>query len=535
MYRDLRNAVYNDPEAPGQRRKGVASSLIRGGYVVTRAGTDASSTMVVSDGAIFQRDGIIEEVGPYDLLKSRYEADEEIGGRSYLVFPGLVNAHHHGRGVTTFQMGACDDSLETWILAGWGRRPEDHYLATLYTAIQMIESGTTTLMYNHVQTPVSGLEADVDEILRAFNDSGMRTAFSIYFRNQNRVVYADDEEFISNLPPDLASSLRRFLAATSMTADDYFAVFENIHRKYGLDSSGKVRVLLSPSNVQWNSDDFLQRTKEYAARYGTGIHIHLVESFYQKQYGLRTWGKTPVAHLNDLGFLGPELSCAHAVWLTEEDIALLAESETSVCHNASSNLRLKNGVAPVNAMLAKGVNVAMGTDSTAINDDDDMIQEMRLVSKLHRQPGLQDPAINSHQALRMATLNAAGPTFFHDQIGSLEKGRRADMVLLDMTSIQEPYLDSEIHVVDALLYRGKARHVDTVIIDGEVVLRDGKLTRISKEDVARELKERFSRPLEPTALEARQMAHRLVPYVSRFYEDWDRPMGNPHYQYNSRT
>ena len=193
-----------------------------------------------------------------------------------------------------------------------------------------------------------------------------------------------------------------------------------------------------------------------------------------------------MAHLDDLCFLGPELSCAHAVWLTDNDIDLLAGSRTTVCHNASSNLRLKNGIAPVNAMLAKGVNVSVGTDSTAINDDDDMLQEIRLLSKLHRQPSLAAPAVNSHQALRMATLNAAQPTFFHDRIGALEKGRRADMVLLDMSGIEEPYFDPDINVVDALLYRGKARQVDTVMIDGQVVLRDGRFTKIDKEDVLRD-------------------------------------------------
>ena len=513
----------------------MATSLIRGKYVVSRAGTDADSSVVITDGAIFQRDGVIEDVGPYDDLKSRHNADEEIGGQSYLVFPGLVNAHHHGRGVTTLQMGACDDSLETWILSGWSRRPYDHYLVTLYTAMQMIESGTTSVMYNHPQTPVSGLEDDIDQILRGFGDAGMRTAFSVYFRNQNRVVYDDDERFMAGLPSDLAASLSKFLAASNLSADDYFALFESTYRKYGTDPSSRVRVLLSPSNVQWASDDFLQRTKEYAARYNTGIHIHLVETSYQKQYGIRTWGKTPVAHLEDLGFLGPEVSCAHAVWLTDDDIDLLGQSNTTLCHNVSSNLRLKNGVAPVNSMWAKGVNVAMGTDSTAISDDDDMLQEMRLVSKIHRQPGIGAPAISSHQVLRMATLNAAAPTFFHDEIGALEKGRRADVVLLDMTYIQDPYLDPDVHIVDALLYRGKAQHVDTVIIDGEVVLRNGRFTRINKEDVLGELKDRFARPLETSVVEARQMVEQLLPYVERFYQSWGPEKGPPHYRYNSRA
>lgn len=513
----------------------MATSLIRGKYVICRAGADAGSSTVLTDGAVFQRDGVIEDVGDYSVLKSSYDADEEIGGSGYLVFPGLVNAHHHGRGVTTFQMGTCDDCLETWILGGWGRRPYDHYLMTLYTAIQMIESGTTTIMYNHPQTPVSGLEDDLGQILRAFDDTGIRTAFSVYFRQRNRVVYADDEQFMSGLPADLAASLRSYLAAVDLSEEDYFALFDGIHRKYGADPAGKVRVLLSPSNVQWVSDDFLQRTKEHAASRQVGVHMHLVESFYQKEYGSRTWGKTPVAHLDDLGFLGPELSCAHAVWLTDQDIDLLSQSETTVCHNASSNLRLKNGVAPVNVMAARGVNAAMGTDSTAINDDDDMLQEMRLVAKLHRQPGIGEPGINSHQVLRMATINAARPTFFHDSIGALEKGRRADLVLLNLTSIEEPYMDPDTDPVDALLYRGKASHVDTVLVDGKVVLRDGRFTLLDKAELIKELKDRFARPLEPQAVEARNLVRRLLPYVEQFYRGWTPGGGPPHYLYNSRV
>jgi len=512
----------------------MASSLIRGKYVICRAGTDAGSSTVLTDGAIFQRDGVIEDVGDYAHLKSSYNADEEIGGQNYIVFPGLVNAHHHGRGVTTFQMGTCDDSLERWIIDGWGRRPWDHYLMTLYTAMQMIESGTTTVMYNHSVTPVATLESDIEEVLRGFADSGMRTAFSVSFREQNRLVYNDDQVFMSGLPGDLADGLRSYISAVALPTEDYFVLFENLHRRFQDVPDSRVSVLLSPANVQWVSDDFLRRTKEYATNHQAGIHMHLVESFYQKEYGIRTWGKTPIAHLQDLGFLGPELSCAHAVWLTDQDIDLLAQGQTTVCHNASSNLRLKNGVAPVTAMAARGVNVAMGTDSTALNDDDDMIQEMRLVSRLHREPGIGNPEVNSHQALRMATLNGAEPTFFHDRIGALEKGRRADMVLLDLAHIQEPYLEPDIDIVDALVYRGKAQNVDTVLIDGKVVLRDGKFAGVSKEDVVKELRDRFDRPLEAQALTARNLVQGLMPYIERFYEGWNSGDSPTHYRYNSR-
>ena len=511
----------------------MSSSLIRGKYVICLAGDDADTTTVISDGAVLQRDGVIVDVGLFERLRTTPDVEEVIGGPNQVVFPGLVNSHHHGRGVTTFQMIGCDSCLETWMISGWGRRPYDNYLVTVYTAMRMIESGTTTVMFNQPQITVSNLEEDVGKILRGFAATGMRTAFSVYFKDRNRVVYADDEQFLSGLPSDLAASVRRYLASIDLSMSDYFELFERTYNKYGSDPNGLVTVLLSPANIQWVSDDFLQRTKEYAARFQTGVHMHLVESLYEKEYGIRTWSKTPVARLDELGFLGPELSCAHSVWLTDEDIELLAQNSTTVCHNPSSNLRLKNGVAPVNAMLARGVNVSLGTDSTSINDDDDMIQEMRLASKLHRQPSIAAPAVSSHQVLKMATINAAQPTFFH-QIGSLEKGKRADMVLMDLTAIEEPYLDSRIDIVDALLYRGKALQVNTVIINGEVVLRDGRFTKVDKEEVLRELKDQFSRPVESAALEGQQTAQRLIPYVERFYQEWRPSDGPAHYLFNSR-
>ncbi|SVA05916.1 uncharacterized protein METZ01_LOCUS58770 [marine metagenome] len=513
----------------------MSTSIIRGKYVICEAGVDSQSSRVISDGAVFQRDGVIEAVGAYSDIKAAHQVEEEMGGPGFAVIPGLVNAHHHGRGVSTFQNGCIDDCLETWILSGWGRRPYDHYLMTLYTAIQMIESGTTTTMYNHAQTPAKGLADDVSEVLRGFAASGMRTAFSVYFRERNRVVYQDDEQFMSKLPNDLAGPLRQFLSASNLSEDDYFSVFQSLHQRYSDKPDSRVTVLLSPSNVQWVSDDFLLRTKEEANLTGAAIHIHLVESPYQKEYGMRTWGHTPVEHLNTLGFLGPEVSCAHSVWLTDQDIDIMAQTGATACHNPSSNLRLKNGIAPVNAMLSKGVNIALGTDSTALNDDDDLIQEMRLAAKLHRQPRMGMPALTSHQALRLATANAARPTSLRNKIGTLEAGRFADLVLLDLDAMTEPYTDNGIDVVDMLLYRGKASHVDTVMIQGEVVVRNGTFIKMNKAEVLREIKEQFARPVEARALEAKKLARGLTPFVQDFYKDWGNAEITPHYGYNSQS
>ena len=511
----------------------MASSLIRGRYLLS-ASHEGGPIETVYDAAIYQEEGLIKDIGAYAEVRAKYTPDEELGGPNYAIIPGLVNSHHHGRGVTTLQMGTCDDCLETWILAGWGRRPYDHYLMTLYTAINMVESGTTTVMYNHPQTSAATLKQDVDAVLRGFLDAGMRVAFSSYIRNQNRVVYTDDADFLSGLPADLANDVRSYLSVSDMSDDDYFAFCDEMYRQYHNDASGKVRVLLSPANVQWNSDDFLLRTKEQAARWQTGIHMHLVESPYQKDYGIRTWGKTPVEHLQDLEFLGPEISFAHAVWLTENDIDILGDAGSTVCHNASSNLRLKNGIAPVNPMLARGVNVAMGTDSTAINDDDDLIQEMRLVSKLHRQPGITEPAITVEQVLGMATANAAAPTGFAGEIGALQPGRRADLLLIRLDGLEEPYLDENTPPAEVILGRTKSRDIAATIVDGEVLTRDGQHQRVNKSDVVRELREQLARPVDSGTLSVRRMAAQLAPYVERFYLDHAPTIANPHYIYNGR-
>ena len=185
-------------------------------------------------------------------------------------------------------------------------------------------------------------------------------------------------------------------------------------------------------------------------------------------------------------------------------------------------------------MLTGGVNVAMGTDSTAINDDDDLLQEMRLVSKLHRQPGIGAPAITVDQVLAMATANAAVPTGFAGDIGVLQPGRRADLVLIRLDGLESPYLDPDTPPLEVVMGRARSGDVAAVIVDGEVLLQNGQHRRINRDDVSRELREQLSRPLEPETLATRRMAGRLSPYVEQFYTSRPATAGTPHYVYNSR-
>jgi cytosine/adenosine deaminase-related metal-dependent hydrolase len=267
----------------------------------------------------------------------------------------------------------------------------------------------------------------------------------------------------------------------------------------------------------------------------SAIHIHLQETAYQKLYGIRAWNKTPLQHLNDLGFLGPDVVCGHSAWVTEEDILIMAETGTSVCHNASSNLRLQSGIAPIGRLLEAGVRIAIGTDEAGLNDDKDMFQEMRLVLKLHRVPGIDRAPLTAHQVFQMATENGAHASWFGDKVGTLEPGKRADIVLLNLRNIEEPYLDPEVSIVDAVVHRGRGIDVDTVLVDGEVVMRERRLTMVDKDDLLKELKEALDRPLRPEEIQRRQLAKEVEPHLRGFYEGTLPTEMTPHAAYNART
>jgi cytosine/adenosine deaminase-related metal-dependent hydrolase len=471
------------------------------------------------DAALFQRDGEIVDLGSYASLKSRYADMPEVGGPAHLVMPGLVNAHHH-IGVAHPLAGCMDGSLELWLSEVWARRDVDPYLDTLWGATQLLRSGVTTVMHNVVRWIVpsgDNLLGVSDAILRGYRKAGMRVAYSIGMKEHNLVAYGSDEQFLRGLPATLAEDLRKRMRE-SMSAQGYLALFEELQRRHA--GGERVRLLLSPSNVQWASDLLLQGVKEMAAKHQAGIHMHLAETPYQSVYAQRTYGKSAVAHLAELGFLGPELSCAHGVWLDDEDIERLAAARTTICHNPSSNLRLKSGIAPVQRMLSRGIAVAFGADSSGINDDQELLQEVRLASALHRGVGHDAPRLTPADLLQMATLNGARACRLEEKVGTLERGKRADLVLVNLDRLTDGLGPSELPVSELLFQRGRDRHIDAVLIDGEVVFADGKPTGFDSAAVVAELRERFAKPLAPHEEQRRAVAHALRPYVRDFYRGW---------------
>ena len=506
-----------------------AATLVRGRYVLTRAEHDGTATLLNNAAVAIGADGSILEVGGYDDLRQSHPSADVIGDGTQFVLPGLVNAHHHGRGVSYLQLGQPDGPLETWINLSWGRKPMDSYLMGLYTLMQQLRSGTTAVMFNQ-----AGPLFEAEGTLNAFREVGVRTAFSIGFRSQCFLIYGDDDAFLATLPTDLSQAARAVVEGSRTTLDDNLNLALDLHERYEKPNPQAVRILLSPSGYHWATEEELRRIVDTARANNMGIHTHVLETVYQRLFAERARGQSPVQRLADVGMVGQGVSYAHCVWVTEDDIRILAETGTSVSHNPSSNLRLHSGIAPVRAMLDAGVNVGIGTDSTSLNDDDDILQEIGLSQRLHRAPGLDTRRVSPGELLHMATLGGAKALTLEDSIGSLEPGKRADIVLINWDRVAYPYLDAELDPLEVLVTRARSRDVRTVLIDGRIVYENGQYPTLNVPAITMRIQEALQGPPPPETLARRQTAQALAPHIRNYYQNWPLPQGPQHHLRNAR-
>jgi cytosine/adenosine deaminase-related metal-dependent hydrolase len=514
----------------------AGSTLIRGRAVVRGVRADGSAD-IVADGAVLQRGGVVAEVGPYADLRSRHADALVVGSERHVVTPGLVNGHHHV-GMTPLQLGSPDLPLELWIVRRIAARLVDPYLDALYSAFEMVASGVTTVQHLHGRTPrpVERVVEVAGQVIRAYQDIGMRVSYSYGLRDQNRIVYEDDETFLGRLPPDLAAPAREMVGEQTFSIDETLGVFETLHARYS--SEDRVGIQLAPVNLHWCSDEAIGRTVEAARRHGVPMHMHLLETALQKEYARRRTGGSPVCHLERLGALGPDMTLGHGVWATEEDIERIAASGTCLCHNCSSNLRLRSGIAPLNEYRRRGVRVALGIDEAGINDDRDMLQEMRLVLRLHRVPGLREAEVPAAaEVFRMATADGAMTTPFGARIGRLEPGCASDLVLFDWERIAAPYLSDDVPLIDAVVQRATAGAVHAVMVAGEVIYRDGQFLCVDRAAALAELSAQLRRPLSAIEERNRRLGFALLEHARAFYHGYlegEHPR-DPFYRQNSRT
>ena len=474
---------------------------------------------IVEGKAIFVKNNKINEIGPTSVLRQKYKEIPEIGGENLFAMPGLVNAHHH-LGVTPFQLGAQDHPLELWFAERLKMRNVPPTLDTLYSAFEMISSGVTTVQ--HLQSRAPGNLASVldqsNKIIAAYKQIGMRASYSFALRDQNRMIYDSDENCLALLPPKHRPTLKKYFESFSLSISEQLEIFNILTEQHA--KNNLIEIQLAPSNLHWLSDKALETISKVAIDTGAKIHMHLLETPYQAEYARRRTGQSALEYIDKFGLLGPQLTIGHGVWMTEDDADLLAESGGCLCHNCSSNLRLKSGKADLSSFLSKNIPIALGIDEAGINDDRDMLQEIRLAYTLHRRPGHSSRNPSAAEILRMATEHGAASTPFSGKIGRLEKGLFADILLLDLQSLAFPYQDFDIPLLDIIVRRAKRKSVDTVIIDGNVVFNKGKFTRVDEDTLLEEISKVLSRAKTPEEVELRELSEIIMPAVKNFYSGW---------------
>ncbi len=501
----------------------TGSTIVRGRHVLCGI-DDLDRAEIISDGAVLVEAGRIVEIGPAAELIARNPHAECIGQASDLVMPGLVNAHHH-TGLTPLQHGTPFLPLELWLPRFMGWRALDPYLDTLYSAIEMVESGVTTVQHIH-GGPTGPRERWLDApdaIMRAYAQIGMRASFSFMWRDRNRVVYGADDAFLAKLPAPLREQLAAILANGRTSVEALSEHFEALAERWGNPTDGLSRVQLAPANLQWCTRESLTAQRDLAHRHGVGLHMHLLETPYQRRFAEIDTGGSAVRHLADLGLLGPTMTIGHGIWCSDADIALLAETGTCVCHNASSGLRLRSGIAPVREFERAGIPVALGIDQAGINDDRDMLQEMRLAWNLQRTPGHAYEPLSEARIFRMASEHGAATTGFAKLTGRLEPGRAADIVVVDWAQLARPYLDPDTEIVSALVQRARTGMIRDVLIAGRHVLRDGRIATIDKESLLGEIEAAMKRPPSEAEAARRAFVKALDPHLRAFYADWPLP------------
>jgi cytosine/adenosine deaminase-related metal-dependent hydrolase len=496
----------------------MTATLITADHIVTGFASDGAPIIVEDGGIRVQADQIVS-VGPAETLRRAHPDATRIGGRGKVAIPGLINAHHHV-GLTPFQLGARDQPLELWFPERLCMRDVDPRLDTLYAAFEMIASGVTTVQHLHSRAPgdVAAVVARAGAILGAYAELGMRVSYSFAMRDQNRMIYAADEVFLETLPPALRSEAAAYLGGFQLPVSDQIAVFRALRETWA--GNALTAIQIAPSNLHWLSDAALESAAHLAQETGAPMHMHLLETRYQAEYAQRRTGGSAVAFLDRLGLLTPALTIGHGVWMSPDDRALIAERGVCLCHNCSSNLRLKSGTLDLNAVLAEQIPTALGMDEAGINDDRDMLQEMRLVLTLHRPPGHDAPAPRADQVLRMATEHGAATTPFAGRIGQIRPGMLADIVLLDWPRLTWPWQDPTMPLVDVLVRRARAQAVETVMIGGRVVYHEGVFSQVDRDATLAAIARDLDRPDRPDELARKRLAAQLMKPVGDFYHGW---------------
>ena len=392
-----------------------------------------------------------------------------------LAMPALVNAHDHGRAIRTSSIGADAKPLKSWLHYLALFPSVDPYLAAVMTFANSALGGAGTIMVHYTRAQgFTDLPTEVAEVARAARDVGIRAGFAVSMKDRNPLVYGGSEALLAALPQEARSEIEQRFMRKPPSPSDYMALVDDVA---AAADGPEFNVQYGPNGVQWCSDDLLQAVAEASHRTGRRVHMHLLETKYQRQWADATYPGGVVRMLDNIGLLSPRLTLAHCVWATLEELELLAERGVTIAVNTSSNLHLHSGVAPVIMMKERGCSVALGIDSKAFDDDDDSLRELRLAYLLHAGTGFDRPTTR-HEAVHAAVSNGRFAVTNVRDSGLIETGAAADMLLLDWAALDDDGLRDDLQPINMLFSRATARHIRELIVGGRTITKDGRVTGV---------------------------------------------------------
>src|SRR3954447_11217663 len=427
----------------------------------------------VTDNVVLRHDGgvitdIFEGAGPTSAPRS-------------FVVTAFVNAHDHAR-ATASSFGAVGMPLESWILRTALGTPVAPYLTAASALARSAKAGCAAMMVHY--TRPSGTMPMLDEaeaIARAASDVGIRIAFALAVRDQNPIVYGDAEPVLARLSGDDRKTIEDLFVRAPMSPKAYIELTDAIAAAI---AGPMVDVQLGPAGVQWCSKPLLEAVAENSARTGRRIHMHLLETVYQRAWADQNFPGM-VRWLRDIGFLSERLTLAHCIHARPDELEMIAASGTRIVTNFSSNMHLRSGLAPIAAAHKCGCAIAVGVDGLALDEDDDVLREMRLVQMVHGGLGFRQtwtPAELFALPVRNARRATGAPG-----TGDLAPGNAADFTVIDLDRLDRDRI-MPVDFMALLFARGNASMVKEVVVAGKTIAKDGACIGVDLPAIEQELR-----------------------------------------------
>lgn len=376
------------------------------------------------------------------------DVDRIIDAAGKILLPGFINTHTH-LSMTLFRGLADDLSLDSWLNDHiWPMEAnlngEYCYIGALLGAVELIKSGTTTF---------SDMYFYMEDVARAVDEAGIRAVLSY-----GMIDFGDAEKREN----EIRENMELFNSCNGM-------------------ADGRIKVFFGPHSPYTASEELLVKVRQLADEYDMGIHIHVSETQKEINDILEEKGARPFEYLERIGFLGPDVVAAHSVWLSDEEIEIIRKNNVKVSHNPCSNMKLASGIAPVSKLIENDVCVSIGTDGASSNNNLDLIEELKTASLLQKVSTLDPKVLDSDESLAMGTIRGAEALGLDDEIGSIEVGKKADIILIDTDSAN--MVPDSSTLSSNIIYSANGSNVDTTICNGKILMENRKLTVLDEEEI----------------------------------------------------